>query len=130
MQMPQAGLWGNETLTGVPVTLTAIDENSNVIDIGTTTSNGYYGNFGYTWTPPNEGQYTVMASFAGDDSYGSSTAATTISVGPATTVAPTQSTTSNTEVVDNTSLLMGILAAVVVAIIVSLIALAVVLRKR
>jgi hypothetical protein len=128
MQMPLAGLWGNESLIGVPVTLTAIEENGNVIDIGTTTSNGYYGNFGYTWTPPNEGQYTIMASFAGDDSYGSSAAACTVSVGPApATPAPTASPPIQT---DYTPQLTGILAAVVVAIIVSVIALAVVLRKH
>ena len=75
-QMPITGLWGNETITGVPVTLTAIGSDGSVTDIGTTTTNGYYGTFAYAWTPPKEGIYTIMASFAGDDSYGSSSAAT------------------------------------------------------
>ena len=128
LQAPKAGLWGNETITGVPVTLTAIDSNNNVIQIGTTTTNGYYGTFGYTWTPPSEGQYTILASFAGDDSYGSSSAATTISVGIAPTVAPTASPPAAP--VDYMPTLTGILVAVIVAIVVSVIALAVVLRKH
>ena len=129
MQHPIDGLYHNETITGIPVTLTAIGSNGSAIDIGTTTTNGYYGTFGYTWTPPSAGQYTIIASFAGDDSYGSSSTATSISVGPAATAQPTQ-TPININVPDNTSLLMGILAAVVVAIIVSAIALAVVVRKH
>jgi hypothetical protein len=82
LQQPIDGLWHNLTITGVPVTLTAIASDGPVIDIGTTRTNGYYGTFGYTWTPPSEGQYTIVATFAGDDSYGSSAASTTVSVGP------------------------------------------------
>jgi hypothetical protein len=44
-QMPIDGIWHNETITGVPVTLTAIASDNSVIDIGTTTTNGYYGTF-------------------------------------------------------------------------------------
>ena len=82
-QMPIHGLWGNETITGVPVALCAIDSKGTVIDIGTVTTNGYYGTFGISWTPPDEGKYEIIASFVGDDSYGSSSAATAVSVGPA-----------------------------------------------
>ncbi|HLN44235.1 MAG TPA: Ig-like domain-containing protein, partial [Candidatus Sulfotelmatobacter sp.] len=84
LQMSKYGLWGNETIIGVPVTLTAIDENGGVTDIGQVTTNGYYGTFEKAWTPPNEGTYTIIASFAGDESYGTSSAATAVSVGPAT----------------------------------------------
>ena len=83
MQMPQDGLWHNETLTGVPVSLTAIDSNGNVVDIGTVTTSGYYGTFEMAWTPSAEGTYKIIASFMGDDSYGSSGASTAVSVGPA-----------------------------------------------
>jgi hypothetical protein len=128
MQMPITGVWGNETITGVPVTLTAIAADGTVTNIGTTTTNGYYGNFAYTWTPPKEGIYTIMASYAGDDSYGSSSAATSVSIGPApATPAPAVTQAPAT---DYTPTLTGILAAVVVAIIVSVIALAVVIRKH
>jgi hypothetical protein len=127
MQHPIDGIWHNESITGVPVTLTAIDSDYNAIDIGTTTTNGYGGNFGVAWTPTKEGTYTIYASFAGDDSYGSSDAYTTVTVGPAPVpieIPPT------TQPVDNTMLLYGILAAVIIAVIASLAALAIVLRKR
>ena len=70
-------------VTGVPVTLTAIGADGSVLDLGTTTTNGYYGTFNKAWTPPAEGTYEIIASFASDDSYGSSAAATAITVGPA-----------------------------------------------
>jgi outer membrane protein assembly factor BamB len=128
MQEPINGIYGNETLTGVPVTLTAIAADGTVTNIGTTTTNGYGGNFATTWTPTKEGVYTIYASYAGDDSYGSSSAYTSVSIGPApATPAPTVTQAPAT---DYTPTLTGILAAVVVAIIVSVIALAVVIRKH
>jgi hypothetical protein len=83
LQEPSDGLWHNESLTGVSVSLTAFNENGDFFDIATVTTNGYYGTFAQSWTPPNEGIYEIVASFVGDDSYGSSAAATAVSVGPA-----------------------------------------------
>ncbi len=71
------------SVIGVPVILTAIGSNNTVIDIGTVTTNGFYGTFSKAWTPPDEDTYTIVASFLGDDSYGISSAATGLSVGPA-----------------------------------------------
>jgi outer membrane protein assembly factor BamB len=82
-QMPIDGLWHNETITGVPVTLTALGSDGSSTNIGTVTTDGYYGTFSKTWTPSAEGDYKIISSFAGDDSYGSSGAATAVSVGPA-----------------------------------------------
>jgi hypothetical protein len=121
------GLWHNETITGVPVALAAIGSDGTVIDIGTTTTNGYGGNFGMAWTPTKEDTYTIMASFAADDSYGSSTAYTTVTVGPAPA---TPETPEIPTPVDNTNLLYGVLAAVIVAIVIGLAALFVGLRKK
>ena len=95
-QMPIGGVWGNETIVGVPVTLTALDSNGNVLDIDTVTTNGYYGTFSFAWTPPNEGTYTIMASFAADDSYGSSQAATSLAVSVAPVASPTPTQTQLT----------------------------------
>jgi hypothetical protein len=81
MQMPIDGVKGDEVIEGVPVMLTAIGSDGSVIDIGTTTTSGYYGTFGMTWTPPDEDEYEVIASFAGDESYGSSSASTKVTVG-------------------------------------------------
>jgi len=83
MQHPIDGLDHDITMTGVPVTLTAIDQNNNPVDIGTATTSAYYGTFEMAWTPPAEGTYKIIASFAGDESYGSSGASTAVSVGPA-----------------------------------------------
>ncbi len=58
-------------MTGVPVTLTAIDKNGNPNNIGTATTSAYYGTYEIAWTPPAQGTYKVIAAFAGDDSYGS-----------------------------------------------------------
>ena len=69
------------TVTGVPVMLHAIDSEGNSIEIGTVTSD--LGGFRYEWTPPKEDLYLITASFAGDDSYGSSWAETGLLVGPA-----------------------------------------------
>jgi hypothetical protein len=108
-------------MTGVPVILTAFDSNGNTQNIGTAITNAYTGAFSYTFTPPIEGDYTIMATFAGDESYGSSGSSTAIYVGPAPTAAPTQPPVQMPP--DNTMLLYGILVAVIIAIILALIAL-------
>ena len=83
MQHPIDGIGNNETISGVPVALTVIASDGSVIDLGTTTTNGYYGTFSMSWTPPAEGKYEIIASFASDDSYGSSAASTAVTVGSA-----------------------------------------------
>jgi hypothetical protein len=83
MQHPIDGVDHTKTITGVQVTLTAVDEDGDWIDLGKTTTDGYYGTFGFKWTPPGEGMYEIIASFEGDDSYGSSSASTFVTVGPA-----------------------------------------------
>ncbi len=83
-QQPIDGIWHNETITGVPVALATISEDgSSYIDIGTVVTDGYSGTFGVAWTAPEEGTYKIVASFNGDESYGSSSATTWITVGPA-----------------------------------------------
>jgi hypothetical protein len=74
--------------TGVPVTLTAIDPNSNLINIGTAVSdtNGVYG---FTWAPEVPGLYQMIANFEGSNSYGTSTASTYFTaIGQAPTASP------------------------------------------
>ena len=126
-QLPIDGIWHNETLTGVPVTLTAIDSNGNAIDIGIVTTNGYYGTFNKAWTPPNEGTYEIIASFAGDESYGSSAASTAVSVGPAVEEPVQPEPPIPT---DFTPLYYGIAAAVVAIIIAIAIVGVLILRKH
>jgi hypothetical protein len=127
MQLPIGGIWNNITMTGVPVTLTAIDENGNPTNIGTATTSAYYGTFEMAWTPPAEGTYKIIASFATDDSYSSSGAQAAVSVGPA----PTPINIPEQIVpYDYTMLLYSILAAVAIAIIIGVVAILLVLRKR
>jgi len=115
LQMPIGGLWGNETITGVPVVLTAIGSDGTVVDIGTTTSNGYGGTFGMTWTPAKQDTYTIMASFNGDESYGSSMSTTTVAIGPAPTV-PDTTTQPEIVVPDYTMAILGVGIAVILAV--------------
>jgi hypothetical protein len=76
---------------GVPVTLSAIDPNNNLIAIGTATSN-VNGIFGLTWTPEVSGLYQIIATFEGTASYVSSSASTYFTAvdAPASTPEPTQ----------------------------------------
>ncbi len=53
---------------GVTVKLTAIDPNGNTQGIGEVTTD-MNGNFGKSWKPPVEGDYFIMASFEGSESY-------------------------------------------------------------
>jgi hypothetical protein len=84
--------------TGVRVTLTAIDANGNAVELGTATSD-LTGNYAITWTPANQGLYTIVASFDGTNSYWPScaetylavtAAASSVTTSPTATVAPTQ----------------------------------------
>jgi outer membrane protein assembly factor BamB len=75
--------------TGVEVTLDAVDPNGNWVHIGTATSDTS-GTFSYQWTPDVPGKYTVIATFAGSESYYASYAETAIGVdeAPAAPAAP------------------------------------------
>ena len=66
-------------VTGVEVSLDALDPNGNYIQIGTATSDmsGFYS---YVFTPDVPGKYTIITTFAGSNSYGSSYAETAINV--------------------------------------------------
>ena len=112
-------------VTGVPVILTALDSNGNIQDIGPATTNGYYGTFSVAWEPPIEGDYTIMATFAGDESYGSSSAATAINVGPPATTAPTAPPPEAP--IDYTWTIVGMGIAIIIAV---AIAAVLILRKH
>jgi hypothetical protein len=75
--------------TGVDVSLDTLDPNGNFIHIDTVTSDDS-GLFSYMWTPEVPGKYTVIATFAGTNSYYSSYAETALGVSeaPPTTAPP------------------------------------------
>jgi outer membrane protein assembly factor BamB/F0F1-type ATP synthase membrane subunit c/vacuolar-type H+-ATPase subunit K len=59
------------TVTGVPVSIDAVDPNGNYIHLGDTTSDSS-GLFSFVYTPENEGAYTIYATFGGSAAYYSS----------------------------------------------------------
>jgi hypothetical protein len=77
-------------VTGVPVSIDAVDPNGNYVHITDVTSD-MSGTYSYMWTPDISGKYTVTATFMGDDSYGSSYAETAVGVvqAPQASIAPT-----------------------------------------
>ena len=127
MQQPLTGLWQNQSMTGVPVLLTAISSAGNVINIGTTMSNPYYGTFAMAWTPPSADTWTITATYAGSYSYSTSSAATNLLVTAAAATAtpthtPTQTptptvTTSNAVTANDVMLyIVGAAIAIIIAI--------------
>ena len=101
-------------IQGVTVKLYAIDPNGNYQDIGTTT-NDVWGNFGKSWVPPVEGEYLIIAEFAGSNAYYKSSASTYITVDPAPS-AGGQIEPEPTEAPLITTEMAIILAAVIVAV--------------
>jgi len=68
-------------VTGVPVKLVYQLPDGSWKDIDQVISDDH-GNFGFKWTPEEEGTYLVKAFFLGSKSYGSSSATTYLTVGP------------------------------------------------
>jgi hypothetical protein len=118
-QLPIDGIWHNETITGVPVTLTAIHDDGTVYDLGTTTTSGYYGSFGKAWTPEKEGTYEIIANFASDESYGSSAASTFVTVGPAPSgeEPPTSEEPAHPIISTEAAIIIGVVVIAAIAII-------------
>ena len=127
MSLPIDGVDHQAKITGVPVSLDAVDANGNLVHIADVTSDGYSGTFAYTWTQPIAGQYKITATFAGDDSYGSSFATTYNSVSEAQ-ASPTQAPTQSAP--DNSMIIIAGIVAVIIAIAIVGIVLASMIRKR
>lgn len=103
--------------TGVPIVLSVVDANGNYRTIGTATSdtNGFYS---YQWTPDIEGKYTVVATFAGSESYYASSAEAAFAVDPAAALTPAPTTAVTTQTPLELYIVgMGIAIIVAVAIV-------------
>jgi outer membrane protein assembly factor BamB len=111
--------------TGVPVTLSVIDSNGNYRTIGTTTSDAS-GMYTYTWTPDIAGDYTVIASFAGSESYYGSSAETSFTVGQTSTATPQPTQAPS---MADLYFLPGVAAIIIVIIVVGVVLL-LAIRKR
>lgn len=112
---------------GVQVVFTVVDANGNTRTIGSTTTNAM-GTYGFTWTPDIAGQYTVMASFPGSESYYKSQASTSFYAGEAATAHPTQ--VQQTGLATTTDLVMYMAIAVVAIIIAVAVVGMMILRKH
>ena len=111
--------------TGVTVTLSVLDANGNFRTIGTAqTSDGTYA---FTWTPDITGNYQVIASFDGSNSYYPSSATTYVYAGEAPTPVPTQAPLTG---VATTADLMMYMALAVVAIIVAIVVVGLLIIKK
>jgi len=126
MQSQMQNMLHPDPVTGVPVSIDAMDPNGNFVHIADVTSE-VSSFFSTTWKPDMVGKYVITASFAGSPSYGSSFAETAIVVDPAP--AEIEFPPAVTPI-DYSQTLNIILAAVVVAIILAIVAIALVLRKR
>lgn len=114
-------------ITGVPVTLSVIDSNGNLRQIGSTTSDSF-GTFNLTWNPDISGDYKVIATFAGTQSYYGSSAETTFHATNPATPAPTTAPVANAAT--TTDLMMYIAIAAVAIIIAIAIATVLLLKKH
>jgi hypothetical protein len=112
--------------TGVKVTVSVLDPNNNAYEVGTTTSDAS-GMYSLTFTPQVPGKYTIIATFAGSNSYYSSTAETALAVNEAPVATPPP-TPPPASLADIYFLPMSIVILVVV--IVAAIAIVLMLRKR
>lgn len=118
IQHPIDGFFHNQTVFGVPVSIDAVDPNGNSVHIGDVTTDGYSGTFGFEWQPEIAGLYQITATFLGDDSYGSSFAATYASVSEAPEASATPTQAVNFESMNNTTLtaIVGTGLAIIVAV--------------
>ena len=112
--------------TGVPVSISVLDSNGNFREIGTTTSDGS-GMFTFTWIPDIEGDYTVVASFAGSESYYPSSAETSFHASEAVS-APNSQPNTTESVADQ--YFIPAMAGLFIAVIISILLSVLVLRRR
>jgi outer membrane protein assembly factor BamB len=115
-------------VTGVPVTLTAIDSNGNTQTLGTAYTDAS-GTYSYTWTPTITGHYTLTVTFAGTQSYYGSSAETAF-YASATPATPAPTATPISGLATMSGLTIGIAAAVIAIIIAIAIVGLLLLRKK
>ncbi len=113
-------------VTGVPVTISVIDGNGNYRTLDTVMSDAS-GQYSYQWTPDITGKYTVVASFAGTNSYYPSSAETSFAVDPA---AATSSPPPTFNLPPTEMYFAATAAAIIAAIAIVGVVLAMLVRKR
>jgi hypothetical protein len=109
--------------TGVEVSLDTIDPNGNYVHIATVTTD-INGNYGYTYTPDVPGTYQIIATFAGSEAYGPSSATTYLSVGEAPPATPP---IEYPQPIDPTMTIIAVGIAIIIAVAIATI---LILRKK
>jgi hypothetical protein len=120
--------WSMANVTGVPVSIDAVDPNGNFMHIATVTSDAT-GHYGFTWMPTLAGDYKISATFGGSNSYGASWAQTYANVAAAAPTATSTPTQTTQPTLATSTDLMTYTAAAAIAVIIA-IAIATVLMLR
>ncbi len=113
---------------GVTVKLEAVDPNGNYQILGTTITDAY-GNYGFRFKPEVEGQYMIIATFEGSESYYGSTTTTYLSVDPA----PSPAVPIEPEPLSEAPLItteVAIIAAVAVAAVIAIVGYLVIKKRK
>jgi hypothetical protein len=112
---------------GVEVTVSVLDPNNNLYEVGKTTSdiNGYYA---VSFVPEVPGNYKITANFAGSKSYYPSTSTTTLTIGEAAST--TQPTAQPVQSIADAYFVPAIVGLFATIIIVSVIMMLLILRRR
>ncbi len=101
--------------TGVTVSLDVIDSNGNFRNIGTAKTDAS-GTFSYVWTPDITGKYTLVASYAGSQSYWGSSTETAFAVSEAVAATSPPTFSGNTAPAEMYYAIAGSTIAIIVAI--------------
>jgi hypothetical protein len=112
--------------TGVPILVSVMDPNGNTYVVGTTTSDAS-GHYKVTFVPEVAGEYSVIATFGGTESYWGSSSETAIAVVDAAATAPPQATVAPSAA---DLYFIPAIAGLFVAIVVVIALVALVLRKH
>jgi hypothetical protein len=116
-----------QNVQGVEVKLETLDPNGNFYEIGTVTSDAS-GMYKLLWEPPVPGEYTIIATFKGSESYWSSFAETAIGVteapSPAQSMEPELTAPESVEATEAPLITteIAIIVAVAVACIIGIVA--------
>lgn len=108
-------------VSGVSVILSYVDLATGTWTDFATVTTGSDGTFVYSWTPPSEGAYEIVARFEGNDAYYWSSAKTLIHVSPA----PPQSATAQ----QVQSAVTALVVLVIIAIVIGIVNIAIIIRK-
>lgn len=129
-QMPMDGYYHNVTITGVPVSIDMVTPDGEYSHIADVTSDSS-GVFGYTWTVPSTaGDYSIIATFMGDDSYGSSYASAFVNIAEGGQTTPTPTPSGGGTVATTADLMTYMIIGVIVILIAIAIVGVLILRRH